>query len=125
MEVQMIIEELRYVILVDSQMVIFMVILGKFRWEGYLVQIVELREAPPVGFQMVYLIETPLMVSQYVVSRSRGGYPYVSDVVFSYAYKVSVWARHVVVIFISSNHEVFPDFIDILCGYVYWDIISE
>ena len=50
MEFQIIIEELRYVILVDYQMGSFLVILGKFHWEGYLVQRVELREATPVGF---------------------------------------------------------------------------
>ena len=84
MEFQIIIEELRYVILVDYQMGSFLVILGKFHWEGYLVQRVELREATPVGFQMVELIDTPLMLSQDVRSRSGGGYIYVSDVDFRY-----------------------------------------
>ena len=64
MELQMmrILNVLRYVLLVVSQIVSFLVILGKIHWEGYLVQIVNIKEAPPLGYQMVDLIEVRLLV---------------------------------------------------------------
>ena len=46
----MIIEGLRYVLLVVSQTESFLVILGIVHWEVYLVHIVELREVPQVGY---------------------------------------------------------------------------
>ena len=51
-----IIEYLRYSILMVSQMGSFVAILGIFCWEGYLIQIVDMRENPPVVYHMVYLI---------------------------------------------------------------------
>ena len=46
---------------------------------------------------------------------------FVSDVVVRYAQNVPVWVRCVVVIVPSSNHEVFPGFVESL----YWDIGQE
>ena len=51
-----------YVLLVMYQMVSLLVTLGKIYWKDYLVQIVELREAMPVGCQMAVLIDVELLV---------------------------------------------------------------
>ena len=48
-------EDLRYVLMLASHMVKFLENLGKSQLGGYLGQIVELRESPPLGCQMVEL----------------------------------------------------------------------
>ena len=68
-------EDLGYVTLVAAQMVRFLENLGKFHWEGYLVQILERRESPPVEFQMADMREDPLLVSQDIGIRSGGVSP--------------------------------------------------
>ena len=78
-------------------------------------QIVDLGEAPTVVCQMVDLREAPLMVLQDVGSRDGVGSP-CKRFFFRYAQKVLVWVRHIVTIGISINYEVFPDFIESLCG---------
>ena len=57
-------EELRYAILLSVQMGRFLENLGNFHREGYLVQIVQLIEAPLFVCQMVYLREASLLESQ-------------------------------------------------------------
>ena len=56
-------EELMYVLLLAPQMGRFLLNMGKLQWGGYLVQIVDLREVHPSGFQMLELREVPLLVS--------------------------------------------------------------
>ena len=49
--------------------------LRKFHWYDYLVHILEMVEAPPVGCQMMELREAPLLVLWDVVSRDGVGSP--------------------------------------------------
>ena len=55
-EIVRFIGDLGYVILVADQMARFLANSGRFHWKGYLMQIVDLREAPPVVFHMADLI---------------------------------------------------------------------
>ena len=67
MENQMVrfLEEFRYVLLLDSQIGGLLEKWGGgVNWEGCLVQIVDLRETPPLRFYMVELIEAPILVLQ-------------------------------------------------------------
>ena len=59
------IEGLRYVLLVVSKMESFLEILGKIHWEWYLMQLVDFREGPPVGCQMVMLVEEDCLVEDW------------------------------------------------------------
>ena len=64
-QVASIIEGLMYVILAVSQIGNFLVILGKVHLEDYLVQIVEPREAPPVGCELEVLIDVDCTVKDW------------------------------------------------------------
>ena len=58
-------EGLSYVLLLVSQRGGLLVILWKIHWEEYLSQIVELTEAPPLGYHMVLLIEVVCLVDEW------------------------------------------------------------
>ena len=68
-------EDLGYLILVTDQMGRLLENFGRVHCEGYFVNIVELREAHPLGWKMTETREASLLVSGYVVSRYGEGYP--------------------------------------------------